>query len=63
MPDPAAVLGSEEERRRAFRDTAAILARRIDLLLVLPAEKLEQIALEQQLRAIPESDGTSAWLA
>lgn len=59
MPDPAAVTGSEEEKRRAFRDTAAVLARRIDLLLALPVEKLEQIALEQRIRAIPETDGAS----
>lgn len=52
MPDPAAVVGSEEVRRQAFRDTVHYLSRRIDLLLALPIEKLERLALEQHARAI-----------
>lgn len=52
MPDPAAVVGSDEARRQAFRDTVHYLSRRIDLLLALPVEKLERLALEQQARAI-----------
>ena len=52
MPDPAAVVGSDEARRQAFRDTVQYLSRRIDLLLALPIEKLERLALEQQARMI-----------
>ncbi|MFZ5625173.1 MAG: arsenate reductase ArsC [Gemmatimonadota bacterium] len=52
MPDPAAVEGSGEERLRAFRDTLQVLARRIDLLLALPQERLERLALATRLRAI-----------
>jgi arsenate reductase len=52
MPDPAAVVGSDEGRRQAFRDTVHYLSRRIDLLLALPVEKLERLALGQQARAI-----------
>jgi hypothetical protein len=52
MPDPAAVVGSDEARRQAFRDTVHYLSRRIDLLLALPVEKLERLALGQQARAI-----------
>lgn len=52
MPDPAAVEGSEEERRRAFRDAAVLLRRRIDLLLSLPLERLDRLSLERDLRAI-----------
>jgi arsenate reductase (thioredoxin) len=51
MPDPAEVSG-EEERLRAFRDTLTVLARRIDLFLALPAEKLDRMVLEQRVRAI-----------
>jgi len=40
MPDPAAVVGSEEEKRRAFDDTILTISRRIDLFLALPIEKL-----------------------
>lgn len=52
MPDPAAVVGSDEVRRQAFRNTVHYLSRRIDLLLALPVESLERLALEQQARAI-----------
>jgi arsenate reductase len=52
MPDPAAVEGSEDERRRAFRDAAVLLKRRIDLLLSLPLERLDRLSLQRDLRAI-----------
>lgn len=54
MPDPAAVVGSDDARRQAFRDTVHYLSRRIDLLLALPVEKLERLALEQRVRAIAD---------
>lgn len=54
MPDPAAVAGSDDARRQAFRDTVHYLSRRIDLLLALPVEKLERLALEQRVRAIAD---------
>ena len=58
MPDPAAVEGDETARRAAFRDTHCLLSRRIDLLLALPLECLERLALEARVRAIgaPESE-------
>ncbi len=52
MPDPAEVVGTEEERMRAFRDTLALLGRRVDLLLALPRESLEKFVFEQRVRAI-----------
>ena len=54
IPDPAAVTGSEATREQAFLDTVHYLTRRIDLLLVLPIEKLEKLALETRVRAIAE---------
>ena len=33
VADPAAVQGTDEEKRKAFRDALAILSRRIDLLV------------------------------
>jgi arsenate reductase (thioredoxin) len=51
MPDPADVAG-DAEKRAAFRDTFLLLSRRIDLLLALPVEKLERLALEARLKAI-----------
>jgi arsenate reductase (thioredoxin) len=52
MPDPAAVAGSDEARRQAFRDTVHYLSRRLDVLLALPIERLERLALEQRVRGI-----------
>ncbi|HTQ75966.1 MAG TPA: arsenate reductase ArsC [Burkholderiales bacterium] len=52
MPDPAAVEGSEEQKRRAFSDTANMLRRRIELFASLPFEKLDRLALQGKVRDI-----------
>ena len=52
MPDPAEVEGSDEVKRAAFRDTLLTLSRRIDLMLALPIEKLERLALQRRIREI-----------
>lgn len=52
MPDPAEVQGDEERKRAAFFDTVTLVSRRIGLLLALPLEKLEKLALQTRLRAI-----------
>ncbi len=52
MPDPAEVEGTDDVKRRAFRDTMITLGRRIDLLLALPIAKLERLALEREVRDI-----------
>ena len=52
VADPAAVEGSEEARRAAFRDAAALLRRRVELLVNLPLEKLDALALEARARQI-----------
>ena len=52
MPDPAEAEGDEVLRREAFRQAFLLLSRRIDLLVALPVEKLERIALEQRARTI-----------
>ena len=56
MPDPAEVEGTEDVRRRAFQDALILISRRIDLLLALPVEKLERLALEKGVRAIGTQD-------
>jgi arsenate reductase len=55
MPDPAEVGGTDEEKLRAFRVTLGLLSRRVDLLLALPAEKLERLALQQRIRDIGQA--------
>lgn len=52
MPDPAEVAGDDAAKRVAFRDAFLLLNRRIDLLLALPIEKLERLALEARVQAI-----------
>ena len=52
IPDPAAVEGTETERRRAFHDAVRFLSRRIDLLLSLPFEKLQSAALKERVDRI-----------
>jgi protein-tyrosine-phosphatase len=52
MPDPAEVAGEAAVKRAAFRDAFVLLSRRIDLLLALPLEKLERLAVEARVRAI-----------
>jgi len=52
VPDPAAVEGSDEEKRKQFRATAVTLKRRIDLMLALPIESLDAMALRQEIKDI-----------
>lgn len=52
MPDPAAVEGSDEDKRKAFHDTMLLLRRRIELLASLPFDKLDRMALHQQAKDI-----------
>jgi len=55
VPDPAAVEGDDDEKRRAFRDAAAILRRRIELLANLTPEQLEAMSIREELRRIGKS--------
>jgi arsenate reductase (thioredoxin) len=49
LPDPAAVEGSEEDKRLAFRDAAVTLKRRIDLMLAVPFASLDAMAIRRRL--------------
>ncbi|MFI5310428.1 MAG: arsenate reductase ArsC [Gemmatimonadales bacterium] len=52
MEDPAEAEGTDEQKLHAFVVARQLIARRLDLMLALPIEKLERLALEQRLRAI-----------
>jgi arsenate reductase len=52
MDDPAEVVGSEEVRRDAFWQASLLLRKRVELMLALPLDKLERMALEARVRAI-----------
>jgi protein-tyrosine-phosphatase len=56
MSDPAVVVGTAEEKRRAFDDALLSISRRLDLLLALPLEKLSRLALESRVTAIGRTD-------
>ena len=55
MPDPAGVEGTDDEKLRAFQEALTLISRRIDLLLVLPIEKLDRLVLEAQMEAIGQA--------
>jgi protein-tyrosine-phosphatase len=52
VPDPAAVEGSDEEKRRAFRSALSVLSARINLFINLPVEKLDRLAIKEKLDEI-----------
>ena len=52
LADPAAVSGSAAQQLQAFRETAMVLRRRIELLLALPLERLDRMSLQRELRHI-----------
>lgn len=52
VPDPAAVEGTDEQRRRAFREVYRRLETRIKLLVVLPIDKLDRLAAKRQVDEI-----------
>lgn len=56
VADPAAVAGSEADQRRAFFRAFTELERRISLLVNLPLEKLDTLALQRQLDGIGRID-------
>jgi arsenate reductase (thioredoxin) len=52
VEDPAAVEGTEEKKRAAFREAATILRRRIELFVSVPLEKLDTLATQSRLHEI-----------
>jgi protein-tyrosine-phosphatase len=55
VPDPAAVEGADEAKRRAFLTAYALLQRRISLFASLPHDRLDRLALQDKLRDIGNS--------
>lgn len=49
LPDPAAVVGTEAERRHAFADTHRMLYQRIGIFVNLPLRELDKLALQRRL--------------
>ena len=55
VPDPAAVEGDDESKRRAFFMAFHQLQNRINLFVSLPFEKLDRMKLQESLRRIGKS--------
>jgi arsenate reductase len=52
IPDPAAVTGSDADKRKAFDEARRILDRRVSLFVDLPLQILELPVLQERLREI-----------
>jgi arsenate reductase len=52
FPDPAAVEGSDEQRRAVFAQTLRQMRARVQLFLSLPLETLDRMAIESRMKAI-----------
>lgn len=55
IPDPAAATGSEAEIGVAFGEATRQLRNRINLLLALPMESIDRLALQTKLKAIHQA--------
>lgn len=52
VDDPATVSGDDQAITKAFNNTLTILKRRIDLLTMLPMEKIDDLALKNSITEI-----------
>jgi protein-tyrosine-phosphatase len=55
VPDPSAVQGSDDEKRRAFLQAYVQLRKGIELFVNLQFEKLDRSAVQQQMQSIGTS--------
>lgn len=49
QPDPSAVEGTDEQKRRAFAQAFAALRNRITIFVSLPLDKLDRLAIKKKL--------------
>lgn len=52
VPDPAAVQGSEEAKAKAFLDAFVAMKRRIELMLALPMQTIDRLAIHREVKDI-----------
>jgi arsenate reductase len=55
VPDPAAVAGTDERRRQAFRNAHRQLESRIKLFVALPIDKLDRMSIQRRAEEIGKS--------
>ena len=52
FPDPSQVEGSDDEKRKAFKDVMLGLRKRIQLLADLPLDRLDQMSIQAKVREL-----------
>ncbi len=60
LPDPAAVEGSEAEKRAAFAEAYRMLANRISVFVSLPLASLDKLSLQKRLDEIGRTRNAAA---
>jgi arsenate reductase len=55
IPDPAAVEGSDEDKRKAFAEASRTLLNRIRIFASLPLSKLDRLSLQRKLDELGRS--------
>lgn len=60
LPDPAAVVGREAERKLAFANVYRELTTRIEILVCLPIEQLDRLTLQRRVREMGHKSSQSA---
>ena len=55
FPDPSQAQGSDEDKRKAFRDVMIGLRNRIDLLANLPLDRLDLMSTQAELRRLAKA--------
>lgn len=60
FPDPAEAKGNEAEIRLAFADVYRELTNRLEILVSLPIEQLDRLALQNRLRELGRSANSAA---
>jgi arsenate reductase len=59
IEDPAAVEGTEDDKRRAFEQAFGYLSRRIEAFAALPLESLDPASLKAEMQRIGRMDGAT----
>jgi arsenate reductase len=52
VPDPAAVVGADEDKRKAVSEVSRVLLNRMRIFVSLPLERLDRLSLQSKLRDI-----------
>jgi protein-tyrosine-phosphatase len=53
-PDPSQVQGTDDEKRRAFKEVMVGLRKRMDILAAMPLEKLDAMTIQSELKKLAE---------